>query len=247
MEEPWVLITGGAKRVGAEIARQFHQAGFNVAIHYLHSKGEAQALVDSFNLIRCGSAQGFQADLSCEQDILKLADEVKATLPSLTVLVNNASVFKPMPLASVTMSDAQAMLQTNLLAPYFLSRELGKMLAQSQGSVLNLVDIHGQRPLKDYGLYSIAKAGLEMATRSLALEMAPDVRVNGIAPGAIIWPHGSSDQKQQAVTAHIPLGRCGQSGDIAQLAVFLAQAPYISGQVIAVDGGRSATGYLGAE
>lgn len=247
MSASWVLVTGGAQRIGAEIVRQFHRAGFNLAIHYHQSSTEADAIAETLNQTRAGSAKVFQADLSVPADIEKLGREVKATLPSLSVLVNNASIFKAMPLNTVTMEDAQTMLQTNLLAPYFLAREFAQMLGANKGCVINLLDIHGQRPLKDYGLYSIAKAGLDMATRSLALEMAPDVRVNGIAPGAIIWPQGSSDQNQQTVTAHIPLGRCGQSGDIAQLAVFLAQANYISGQIIAVDGGRSATGYLGAE
>ncbi|BDM64435.1 pteridine reductase [Shewanella sp. NFH-SH190041] len=243
----WALITGGSQRIGAHIARILHQHGWHIAIHCHQGLAQAKQLASELNQHRVDSACVFQADLSDDAARMTFAAEMMAALPHLNVLINNAAVFFPTPLDSITPQQAREILNTNLLAPYFLAKDLMPLLQQDQGSIINMLDIHGQRPLFNHGLYSISKAGLEMATRSLAQELAPTVRVNGIAPGAIIWPDGSQTASQQQVMQQIPLGRCGQAEDIAQLVLFLTRAPYITGQIIAVDGGRSATGYIGAE
>ncbi|WP_299494640.1 SDR family oxidoreductase [uncultured Shewanella sp.] len=245
--EKWALVTGAAKRIGRAISQQLHQDGYNIIIHFGHSRDEAHALVDAFNHSRAGSAFCLQANLNDENDIQTMLNTIKNKHLPLALLVNNASTFSPTALGQTTFKQCQTTLTANLIAPYLLSQGLFPLLSQHQGLIVNLLDIHAKRPLKHHGLYSISKAGLEMATLSLAQEMGPTVRVNGIAPGAILWPHNSDKDAQSNVIDAIPLAKLGHSDDIAKLVSFLAKAPYISGQVIAVDGGRSATGFKGAE
>lgn len=241
----WALVTGGAKRIGARIVRQLHYTGFNIAIHFNHSRTQAQQLADECNAIRAESARIYQANLADENELSALAKKIQSEQLAVSLLVNNAACFFPTDIASCTMAQARTLLDTNLLAPYFLTLQLRSLLKENQGSVINLLDIHGQRPLNQYGLYSISKAAMQMATLSLAQELGPDIRVNGIAPGAILWPEQGSAQIQEQITEQIPLKRVGNEDDIANLVLFLSTADYISGQIIAVDGGRSATGFIG--
>jgi len=240
----WSLITGASRRIGAAIARNLHGAGFNIALHFHESAEEATALAAHFNGIRQDSCRTFRADLADAAQLNGLISQIKQ-LPNLKVLINNASVFTS-DLQPFSWEQAASMLHTNLLAPYALATSLAPMLAQQMGTVVNLLEIHGRRPLKGHGLYSISKAALEMATLSLAQELAPAIRVNGVAPGAILWPETGHGQAKQQVMTQIPLGRAGEPEDIAQAVRFLVDAHYVSGQVIAVDGGRSACGFQGA-
>lgn len=243
MSAPIVLITGAARRIGAEIAQTFHQEGFDVALHYNHSAQEANALAQSLNDIRKDSATTFQADLTNVPDVKSMAADVLQWRGKLNVLVNNASSFYPTPLDSASVEQWDALIGSNLKGPYFLCQSFAKKLQESQGSIINIADIYAKNPLQDYSIYCIAKAGNVMLTKSLAKELAPKVRVNGIAPGVILWPNTEeqmSDTTKISVINHVPLGRTGSPADIAQLAFFLAtRASYTTGQIIAVDGGSS--------
>ncbi|MCK8045452.1 pteridine reductase [Shewanella sp. 1CM18E] len=242
----WALVTGAAKRIGLAIATQLHSEGYNIIIHYGNSADEATELKNKLNMLRDNSAQVIQADLADPSAVNKLAQDILSSNLPLSVLVNNASSFYPTPLGKTDFAQAQQLLTTNVLSPYRLAEQLSPVLSQHQGCIINMLDIHGKRPLKDHGLYSISKAALEMATLSLAQELAPNVRVNGVSPGAILWPEQSDPQSQQAVLSAIPLAKLGHPEDIAKLVSHLVSAPYISGQIIAVDGGRSAVGFTGA-
>lgn len=242
----WALVTGAAKRIGLAIATQLHDDGYNIVIHYGKSFEEAQALRSKLNIKRANSAIMIQADLANSNAIEQLSTQINEHAINLEVLINNASSFYPTPVGSASFAQAQQLLATNLLTPYLLAEKLSALLGKNKGCIINLLDIHGKRPLKDHGLYSISKAALEMATMSLAQELAPNVRVNGVSPGAILWPEQSNMKSQQAVLSAIPLAKLGQADDIAKLISHLVSAPYISGQVIAVDGGRSAVGFKGA-
>ncbi|HEU4486634.1 MAG TPA: pteridine reductase [Povalibacter sp.] len=236
-----VLITGAAKRLGAATARAFHAAGASVAIHYRHSADEAAQLRDELNTTRRDSAIATGADLL---DVAQLSDLVERTVAAfgrLDVLINNASTFYPTPVGSIAPAQWDDLMGTNLRAPLFLSQAAAPWLRRSRGLIVNMVDIHGQRPLPEHPVYSSAKAGLIMLTRSLARELAPEVRVNGIAPGPILWPEGGLDpQLQQEIIDKTALKRRGSPDDIARTALFFAaDAPYVTGQIIAVDGGRS--------
>ena len=241
LEKKTVLVTGGARRIGASIARECHRAGARVFIHYRNSAEPAQELSKKLNAIRADSAVAIQADLHDPLTPAGLAEKVGEQGGRLDVLVNNASDFFATPFGSVSLDDWDRLINSNLRAPLFLSQAVLPLLKKSGGLILNILDIHADKPLAKHSVYCVAKAGLSMLTRSLALELAPEVRVNGIAPGAIMWPaQGLSAEQKDAVLAQTPMGRTGDAGDIASLAVFLAtQAGYITGQVIAVDGGRS--------
>ncbi|MFT5790039.1 MAG: pteridine reductase [Shewanella sp.] len=242
----WALITGAAKRIGYSIAKQLHHDGFNILIHYSQSHKEALSLLTELNATRPNSAQIMRAELNNKIGLEQFIVDVKSLALPLAVLVNNASEFTPTPLGETDYLAAQQLLATNLLAPYFLAEQFAPTLKKQSGCIINLIDIHAKRPLKDHGLYSISKAALEMATLSLAQELAPDIRVNGVAPGAILWPEQAKDGSQKHVLKEIPLAKLGQPDDIAKLISHLVSAPYISGQIIAVDGGRSAVGFTGA-
>jgi pteridine reductase len=237
-----VLITGGAKRVGAAICRRLHGAGANLMLHYRASAGEARLLQAELNHARPNSVSLIQADLL---DLNKLPSVVEQTLQAfgrLDALVNNASTFFPTPIGEITEGAWADLIGTNLQVPLFLAQAAAPALKRAQGAIVNLSDIHAERPLKNYIVYSIAKAGLAGLTRSLARELAPEVRVNAVAPGPILWPDDESfdELSRQRIISHTPLKREGSPDDIARAVHFLlADANYITGETINVDGGRN--------
>jgi pteridine reductase len=235
-----VLITGGARRVGAELARAMHAAGANVLIHYRSSAAAAIALTDSLNKIRPHSAASFAAHLSTPEAPEKLVAATCLEFGRLDILINNASSFYPTPVGSITLPQWDDLIGSNLKAPLFLSQAAVPALKEQRGLIINMLDIHALRPLKGHPVYCAAKAGLAMLTKSLARELAPEIRVNGIAPGPVLWPEGMDDSVKQEIIDKTALKRNGSPQDIARTALFLAKdAPYITGQIIAVDGGRS--------
>ncbi len=236
-----VLITGGARRVGAAIVRQLHGAGANLAIHYRNSGREAEALAADLNASRENSAATVQADLLAVGKLPELVRFAVERFGSLDVLVNNASTFYPTPVGRITPAHWDDLFGSNLKAPLFLSQAAAPELRQSRGLILNIVDIHALRPLRDHTVYCAAKAGLHMLTRSLAKELGPEIRVNGISPGPVLWPEHGGDEKTRAkIIQRTILQRMGTPEDIARTALFFAaSAPFITGQILAVDGGRS--------
>lgn len=236
-----VLVTGAARRIGAALVRGFHAEGANVAIHYHRSGHDAQALCEELNALRRDSAMTIGADLMDAAAMPRIVERVTSTFGRLTVLINNASTFYPTPLGRITAAQWDDLIGTNLKAPLFLSQAAALALKESHGLVLNLVDIHAQRPLPEHTVYSAAKAGLAMLTRSLARELSPEVRVNGIAPGPILWPDGGIDATtKHEIVSKTLLKRKGNPEDIVRAALFFAKdAPYVTGQILAVDGGRS--------
>src|SRR5262245_23065032 len=236
-----VLITGGAKRVGAAIARALHGAGANLVIHYRKSAREAEALAAELNGRRQKSAAIVPGELLDIDKLPALAEFAVRSFGALDVLINNASTFYPTKIGEITPKAWDDLLGTNLKVPTFLSQAAAPALRKSNGLIINIVDIHALRPLRDHTVYCTAKAGLHMLTRSLAKELGPEIRVNGIAPGPILWPEGQDDSPKQAkIIERTILKRMGSPSDIARTALFFAaQAPYITGQVLAVDGGRS--------
>ena len=245
---PVALITGGAKRLGAESARALHHAGYNIVLHYRQSATAAEALADQFNEQRPDSCRTLAHDLTDLDGLEQLADRAAACFDRLDLLLNNASSFYPTPVGTMTTVQWRDLVATNMSAPLFLSQACAPHLEKHQGCIINMVDIHAERPLRHHTIYCMAKAGLRMMTLSLAQELAPSIRVNGIAPGAILWPEaGIADSDKDHVLQHIPLQRKGESSDIAQTVLFLAdRAGYITGQIIAVDGGRSIASSQGA-
>jgi pteridine reductase len=242
---PVALVTGAAQRLGAEICRTLHARGYRIVIHYRSSGAAASELCEALNTLRPESAVTLSADMNSLVDVEALAAKAVSQWQRLDVLVNNASSFYPTPMASVTESQWDDLFGSNLKGAFFLSQALAPALKKSAGCIVNLVDIYGSKPLKSYPAYSMAKAGVAMMTQSLALELAPEVRVNGVSPGAILWPAEETEysiQEKQELTQRVPLRRQGEASDIAQTVAFLVvDAPYISGQIIAVDGGRSVT------
>ncbi len=240
---PVVLVTGAARRVGAEIARTLHARGARVAIHYRNSAAAAWSLAAELNASRADSADGFAADLLDLDTLPRLVAAVTARFGRLDALVNNASSFYPTPLGGIDAAAWDDLAGSNLRAPLFLAQAAAPTLRAARGCIVNITDIHAERPLKGFPLYSAAKGGLLNLTRALAVELAPEVRVNAVAPGAIQWPENDSDfppDEQQRILASTPLGRVGTPADIARTVNFLVfDAPYITGQVINVDGGRS--------
>jgi len=235
------LVTGAARRVGAQIARALHGAGANVMIHCHRSRSEAQRLVEELNRARRGSAELACADLCDTTQLPPLIARTCERFGGLNLLINNASSFYPTPLGQITLAQWQDLIGTNLQAPLFLAQAAAVQLKASHGAVLNIADIHGLRPLREHVVYSTAKAGLIMLTRALARELAPEVRVNAIAPGAVLWPEaGLEPQRRQRILEQTPLRRPGSPADIARTVLFFAaEAPFVTGQVLAVDGGRS--------
>jgi pteridine reductase len=235
------LITGGARRVGAAIARRLHAAGAAVLIHYRDSEAEATKLVAELNATRAKSAAKVKAELLAPIAPRALVGAALGEFGRLDLLVNNASSFFPVDVGAIEASHWEELIGSNLRAPLFISQEAAPELRKHAGAIVNIVDIHADRPLKGYPVYSIAKAGLAALTRSLALELAPTVRVNAVAPGAIAWPDdGQFDPgERERIVATTPLGRVGSPEDIAQAVHFLACASYVTGEIIAVDGGRS--------
>ena len=236
-----VLVTGAARRIGAAIVTRLHANGARVAIHYRGSDDEARRLAASLNQQRPDSADTFQADLLQGEDISSLVENVVAWGGRLDALVNNASTFYPTPVGTITEKEWDDLVGSNFKAPLFMSQAASPHLRKTCGAIVNIVDIHAQRPLRDHPVYGPAKAALAMLTRSLAKDLAPDIRVNGVSPGAILWPEdGMSESTRQTILRQVPLKRAGDPDDIAGCVLFLLRdAPYVTGQIIAVDGGRS--------
>jgi pteridine reductase len=238
-----VLISGGAKRVGAAICRRLHAAGANLMVHYRSSDAEAEALRNELESIRAGSCALVRADLLDRAAPPRLVNDTVKRFGRLDVLINNASSFFPTAVGDITEQAWDDLVGTNLKAPLFLSQAAAPQLRENRGAIVNIVDIHADRPMKDYVVYSIAKGGLVALTRSLARELGPEVRVNGVAPGAIIWPEDelwSNEEERERIIAQTSLKRVGSPDDIALAVHFLvAGAPYVTGQILAVDGGRS--------
>ncbi len=241
LEGKAALVTGGARRVGAAIARRLHAAGAKVLIHYRDSEADAARLEAEFNAARPRSAVKVKAELLAPIAPRALLVAALDGFGRLDILVNNASSFFPVDVGSIESSHWEELIGSNLRAPLFIAQQAAAELAKNEGCIVNIVDIHAERPLKGYALYSIAKAGLAAMTRALALELAPRVRVNGVAPGAIAWPEdGQFPEPERArIIATTPLARTGGPEDIARAVHFLAAAPYVTGQILAVDGGRS--------
>jgi pteridine reductase len=244
LDDRWALVTGAAKRIGAVIARTLHAAGANVAIHYNRSAADADQLAAELNRGRAKSAFTIAADMRDIAAVERMAKQVlDRTGGRLDVLVNNASNFYPTPIGTITLEQWDDLFGSNLKAPLFLSQALVPALRAARGVIVNIVDVHSQRPLRDHPVYGPAKAGLAMLTRSLAKDLGPDIRVNGVSPGAILWPEegqGMSDALRAAIIKQTALKRAGEPEDIAAAVLFLVRdAPYVTGQIIAVDGGRS--------
>lgn len=236
------LITGAAHRVGAAIAETLHAQGMQLVVHYRRSKLAAHALQEKLNAARPDSVALVQADLLDTAKITRMVQETINTWGRLDVVINNASSFYPTPIGSVSEDQWDDLLGSNLKAPFFVAQAAARALAEKNGCIINLVDIHGERPLKTYPVYSAAKAGLIMLTQALARELGPQVRVNAVAPGAILWPEDMDELTQQRILSRVILKRQGQPRDVANTVLFLIRdADYITGQTIAVDGGRSVT------
>jgi pteridine reductase len=237
---PVLLITGAARRIGAAIALYFHERDYDVIIHYNRSLAAAISLRENLNAIRPDSALILQADLADMHAVSNLAVTALQWRSHIDVLINNASSFYATPLGNTQTSQWDELMNSNLKAAYFLSQALAKNLRARHGCIINLADFHADQGLKDYPVYSIAKAGVKMMTRVLALALAPEARVNGISPGAILWPESETDpESQQRILNNIPLGHPGSPQDIACCAWFLAtHSHYMTGQTIRVDGGR---------
>jgi pteridine reductase len=234
------LITGAARRIGAALARGLHRDGYRVVIHYRGSAEEAGRLREELEGRRPDSAALIQADLTDTAALPGLVDQACGCFGGLDVLINNASSFYPTPLGTVTEAHWTDLVGSNLKAPLFLAQAAAPMLRERRGSIINMVDIHARRPLPDHPVYTAAKAGLMALTLSLARDLGPEVRVNGIAPGPILWPEsGADEQSKQQILAETCLGRSGDPADIVDCARYLLSAGYVTGQIIAVDGGRS--------
>lgn len=237
------LITGSAKRIGKQTALTLHEQGFDVVVHCNKSAKEAQALVDELNTLRSNSATYLQADLNQHDQVKQLAEQALQAFGRLDVLVNNASTFYPTDVADVTEHIWDDLFASNLKAPFFLSQYLADELNQRQGVIINIADIHADRPLKGYPIYCTAKAGLVMLTKSLSRELAPNIRVNAVAPGPILWHDNDlTEQDKTQVLDEVLLKRLGSPTNIAEAILYLIQADYVTGHVLAVDGGRSIFG-----
>ncbi len=241
-DHPVALITGAARRLGAAIAQRLHEDGYDIALHYRESSGEATALAARFNASRPNSALLLQAELTDLDRLPELIAGAAGHFGRLDALVNNASAFFPTPFGATTPAQWDALFATNVRAPYFLAQAAAPHLKAASGGIVNLVDIHGERPLREHAVYGMTKAALIHMTRALALELAPQVRVNAVAPGAILWAESDSAMSisaQAALLARTPLGRIGTPGEIADAVRWLLrEATYTTGQVIRVDGGR---------
>ena len=242
MQGSAVLVTGAARRIGAAIARRVHAAGANVVLHCHRSREEAERLAAELESRRAHSCRVVAHDLLDAEGLPAFVERAVGAFGRLDALVNNASSFHPTPIGSITTRAWDDLVGTNLRAPLFLAQAAAPALRRARGAIVNIVDIHAERPLKDFVVYSVAKAGLAGLTRSLALELAPEVRVNGVAPGSILWPDSGAHfppAEQQRIVARTPLARVGGPDDIAGAVKYLLfDAPFVTGQVLAVDGGR---------
>ena len=238
---PTALVTGAAARIGASIASRLHERGCDLVLHYNSNRSGAERLAAELNEVRPGSVASLQADLSTPSGVDKLAGRVRSAFARLDVLVNNASRFYPTPIGESQPWQWEDLLNSNLRGPWFLVQALLAELQASGGSIVNIIDVHAQRPMRDHSVYCISKAGLAMMTKALARELGPAVRVNGVSPGAILWPESEpAEAEKRSILGRTALGRLGEPADIASAVVYLAlDAPYVTGQILAVDGGRS--------
>jgi len=238
-----VLITGAAHRIGAVTARYLHEAGCNMILHYLSSRSPAQALQKELNDKRENSVVLVQADLLANNAVTALVKEAYNAWQRLDVLINNASTFYRTPIGSANDQHWDDLFGTNVKAPFFLAQAAAPYLRKTRGSIINMVDIHARRPLKEYSIYSMAKAALETMTKALARELGPEIRVNGVAPGAILWPDNIDEVTKQRIVSKTFLKRKGEPEDIAKAIRFIIEdAPYMTGQILSIDGGRSLSG-----
>ncbi len=241
LDGKWVLVTGAGRRIGAAIAQRLHTEGANIVVHYRSSDEPAEHLADVLNGARPDSAITIGGDLLATLRLPDMISQIISQTSRLDAVINNASSFYPTPLGTITEEHWDDLMGTNLKAPLFLSQAAAPYLKETAGTIVNLIDIHATRPLRDHIVYGPAKAGLAMLTRSLARDLAPDVRVNGVAPGTILWPDdGMSDQIKDDVLRQIPMKRPGEPRDVADCVLYLLRdAHYVTGQIISVDGGRS--------
>lgn len=240
-DRPVALITGAGRRVGAVIARTLHAAGYDVALHYRHSAADARTLADELEAQRSGSTLLLQAELAELSTLPGMIDQLLERYGRLDALVNNASAFFSTSVGTATAEQWNALFASNAQAPFFLSQAAIPALRASGGAIVNMIDIYAERPLAGHPLYCMAKAALAAMTRSLALDLGPDIRVNGVAPGAVLWPgDGKAYDDQQAMLARTPLQRSGSPDDVASAVLWLLRdAPFVTGQIIRVDGGRT--------
>jgi pteridine reductase len=238
---PVALVTGGARRVGATIARTLHAAGYDLALHYRHSADEAAGLLRELERARAGSTLAVQADLAAVERLPALVEQVTSRFGQLDALVNNASAFFPTPVGSATAAQWDELFASNARAPFFLAQATWPALRESRGAIVNLVDIYAERALAGHPIYVMAKAALAAMTRTLAQDMAPEVHVNGVAPGAVLWPSEGKDYDDRAaMLSRTPLQRAGAPEDVASAVLWLLRdAPFVTGQIIRVDGGRT--------
>ena len=236
---PVALVTGAARRIGAVIARTLHAAGYDVALHYRQSRDELDGLIGELEARRAHSTLVLRADLADSAQLPGLVDAVIERFGRLDALVNNASMFHPTPLGTITAAECDAMFAVNARAPLLLAQAAAPHLKAARGAIVNITDIYAERPLPQHAAYGMSKAALRMATLALAQELAPEVRVNAVAPGAILWPEGKSDPDRDAALARIPLQRTGAPEEIANAVLWLIRdAGYVTGQTVRVDGGR---------
>lgn len=242
-DRPVALVTGAAKRIGAEIARRLHAGGYDLALHYRSSRAEMDALLAGLEAIRAGSTLALQAELAEFDRLPELVARTVGHYGRLDALVNNASAYYATPLGEATPAQWDELFASNARAPFFLSQAAAPHLARSRGAIVNIVDIYAERPLRGHPVYSMAKAALAMATKSLALELGPEVRVNGVAPGNVLWSENPvKAETLETVLERTALERQGEPGDIAEAVLWLLQGNrYVTGQILAVDGGRSLT------
>lgn len=240
-DRPVALITGAGRRVGAVTARVLHAAGYDLALHYRHSAADAQVLAGELELQRGGSTLLLQAELAELPALTRMIEQLLAHYGRLDALVNNASTFYPTALGAATAQQWNELFASNAQAPFFLSQAAIPALREARGGIVNMIDIYAERPLAGHALYCMAKAALAAMTRSLALELGPEIRVNGVAPGAVMWPSdGKPYDDQQTMLARTPLQRAGTPDDVASAILWLLRdAPFVTGQIIRVDGGRT--------
>ena len=236
-----IFITGAAKRIGKEIALCFSEMGWNIIIHYNSSKNDAQVLADEINGTNSDSAITVQGNLDVKEDVEKVINEVRDAFPTIDLLINNASTFYPTPIEDISEEHWDKLVGSNLKGPLFLIKGLKDKLKESKGSIINITDTNLSKGVANYSIYSAAKAGLESITKGLARELAPDIKVNAIAPGAMLEPPDITwtEEQKNKVISSIPLNRMGSEKDISEAVKFLAKSNYITGQIIKVDGGRS--------
>ena len=236
-----IFITGAAKRIGKEIALCFSEMGWNIIIHYNSSKNDAQVLADEINVTNSDSAITVQGNLDVKEDVEKVINEVRDAFPTIDLLINNASTFYPTPIEDISEEHWDKLVGSNLKGPLFLIKGLKDKLKESKGSIINITDTNLSKGVANYSIYSAAKAGLESITKGLARELAPDIKVNAIAPGAMLEPPDVTwtEEQKSKVISSIPLNRMGSEKDISEAVKFLAKSNYITGQIIKVDGGRS--------